>query len=238
MIIARTVAALAPLVLVALAISPAPLQADFVKVDISGIVNSDLADYTNGGFYPGPGPITIGGIPFDLAAGADGNTWVVGGLASIGTAQSYAINGLGITGVTSMYAIINSAFGACGVTVGSIGASTAGSSITFDLVEGQNVRDHYNGVFCNTETDAIATANYGGDVRFDVYRFDLSALTNNGAIPITGFNFDTFGQGGAGEPLLGAVTLGTVPEPSSWTMLALAALALVGLSRWRRISQP
>src|SRR5207253_286466 len=49
MTITRTVAALAPLVLIALAISPAPLQADFIKVDISSIVNSDLADYTNGG---------------------------------------------------------------------------------------------------------------------------------------------------------------------------------------------
>src|SRR5580765_863577 len=113
MTITRTAVALAPLVLIALAISPAPLQADFIKVDISSIVNSDLTTYTNGGNYPGPGPITIGGIPIDLAAGPNSTTWVVGGLASIDVAQSYAINGLSISGATTMYAIINSAFGVC-----------------------------------------------------------------------------------------------------------------------------
>jgi hypothetical protein len=65
------------------------------------------------------------------------------------------------------------------------------------------------GGFCNSQTDAIATEAFGGGVIYDIYEFDLSVLTGNGANPITEFNFDTFGQGGAGEPFLAALTFRT-----------------------------
>jgi hypothetical protein len=132
-----------------------------------------------------------------------------------------------------MYAIINSGFGVCGTTVGSISADVFGSgpgSWTFSLVEGQNVRDHFNDGYCNTAANAIATADYPGGARFDVYRFDLSGLTNNGVIPLTGLDFVTLGKGGGGEPFLAAVTfmtvppVETVPEPSSWTLLVLGGI--------------
>ena len=167
-------------------------QAGYTTLDLSTLVDSDLSGYTNGTSYPGPGAISIGGIPFDLTAGTNGNTWVVGGTASIGTPKSYAITGLNVANITSMYAIINSAFGLCGTSVGAIGASTGASSVSFGLVEGTNVRDHFNSVFCNTATDIVATANYGNGVRFDVYQFDLTGLTSNGANPISGLDFSTF----------------------------------------------
>ncbi len=198
-----------------------------IQVDLSGIVNSDLSTYTSGANYPAPGLITIDGISFQLTAGPNGHTWVAGGGASVGIPAAYPVTGLNYANIDTMYAIINSAYGACGTTVGSIGASTAGSSATFPLIEGQNVRDHYNDGYCNTATDAIATATYAGGIRFDVYRFDLSGLTNNGTIPITGVDFATLGKGGGGEPFLAAVTfttappVGTVPEPATWTLLVL-----------------
>jgi len=199
-----------------------------ITVDLSGIINSDLTTYSSGGNYPIPGPITIGGIGFQLTKGSNGHTWVAGGGASVGTPMSYSVTGLNLASVDTMYAIINSGFGVCGTSVGSIGASTLGSSASFGLVEGQNVRDHYNDGYCNSATDAIATADYTGGIRFDVYRFDLSALTNKGTIPIAGLDFATLGKGGGGEPFLAAVTfttaappVGTIPEPSTWTLLVL-----------------
>lgn len=213
-------------------------QAAFVPLDLSSIVNSDITTYTNGGNYPGPGPFNIGGIPFVFTDGGNGNTHVVGGLASLGVAQNYSIAGLNLLGVTAMYAIINTAFGICGNDIGSIGAQTAGAS-TFDTIRtGQNARDHFNdGSFCSTQTDAIATENFPGLLIYDVYRFDLSALTNGGVDAMTEFNFNTDGQGSLGEPFVAAVTFETLMQPTRASepgMLALFGLGLIGIGLARR----
>ena len=212
------------LALLAVLLSPMAANADFMPLDLSGIVNSDLTVYTNGGLYPGPGSIAIAGIDFNLTDGGNGNTWVVGGLES--AAANYSVGGLNIENATAMYAIINSAFGACGTEVGSIGVSGA----NFTLAEGSNVRDHFMGGFCNVQTDAIATASFGGGVIFDVYKFDLSGLVG----PITEFTFQNFGRGRAGSPLIAGVTFDVtidVPEPGT---LALLGLGLAGMGMARR----
>lgn len=222
-----------------LALLSTAAHAGFIKVDLSSIVNSDLTGYTNGFNYPGPGVTTINAVPFLLAATPTDatHTGVVGGLASGGVPNSYTIPGLNIGNVTSMFVLINSAFGTCGTSVGSVGAATGSASVDFGLVEGVNVRDHFNGFFCNVQTDAVATANYPGDVRFDVYSFNLSGLTNSGADPVTGFQFATFGAAGLGEPFVAAVTFVTkdaaVIEPESFGLIGLGVLGL-GLIRRRR----
>ena len=220
----------------ALALSTTAAHAGFVTLDLSPIVNSDLFTYTNGTNYPGPGATTINATPFLLAPAATDptHTGVVGGVASIGVPAAYAITGLNIANVTSMYALINSAFGTCGTSVGSIGATSSGVA-SYALTEGVNVRDHVSGVFCNVQTDAVATANYPGDVRFDVYQFDLSGITNSGVDLLTAFNFKTFGAAGLGEPFLAAVTFVTrdtnVPAPESILMITAG---LLGCSVRRR----
>jgi MSHA biogenesis protein MshQ len=177
----------------------------YYNLNMSNIVNSDLTTYTDGAAYPSPGSVTIGGIPFTLTSGSNGHTWVVGGLAT--SAATYSVTNQSVPTATTMYVIINSAYGTCGDTTGSIKVSTASASVTYSLVEGQNARDHYNGSFCNTETQSIATVNYTGGVRFDVYQFNISTLTNNGATAVTGFSFTNNGYGGSqGSPLIAAVT--------------------------------
>lgn len=201
-----------------------PVFAGYITLDLSSIVNSDLTTYTGGNLYPSSGPINIGGTPFELTAGPNSNnTWVAGGLVT--TAASYTVSNLNIQGAIAMYAIINSAFGSCGTSVGSIGVAGA----SFSLVEGINVRDHYQGLYCNTQTNAIATQSYGqfngGDVLFDVYRFDLLGA----ASPITSLTFTNFGASFLGSPFLAAVTIETVnvDEPGTFLLLGLGLVGLV-----------
>jgi hypothetical protein len=215
--------------------------AAFISLDISTLVNSPLTDYFNGGNYPGPGDIVIGGVPFTLY-GSGGTASVIGGLASIGIPQIYSLSGLNIGGAISMYVIMNSAFGTCGTDVGSLSAGTSSGTASFTITEGTNLRDHYFGAdspYCQAAPDVFATANYSGSVRFDVFRFDISAVTLSGALPVTDFEFQTFGKELLGEPFVAAVTFADagrapVPEPSSLTMIVLGVGAIFFGARRRR----
>ncbi len=206
------------------------VQAAFIKVDISSIVNSDLHDYTSGLNYPAPGIVNIGGTPFELADGGNGHAWVAGGLQA--ASSVYTLGGLNISNAVTMHALINSAWGTCGQDVGTLEAS-GGSSTSFTLTEGKNVRDHFQGGFCNTVTDAVATANYPGGIRFDAYSFDVSSISG----PLTSVKFTNFGQGVSnGSPFLAALTVevSSAPEP---TTLALMSLGLAGIGYRRHRSK-
>lgn len=181
----------------------------YSTLDLSSIVNSDVTWYTNGTAYPSPGILPVSGIPFLMTDGGNGNTWLAGGLSS--QAATYSITGLSLSGVTAMYFMVNSAWGNCGSTIGSLKVSTATSSSTVNIVEGTNSRDHYNGGYCNSETQSVATWNSAwGSVRFDVYQLNLATLTSGGARPITAIQFTNLGYGANyGSPLLAAVTFAT-----------------------------
>ena len=233
-----------PLAALLLTFSALPSQAAFVTLDLSSIVNSDLSVYTGGTAYPGPGPLNLAGVDFELTDFGNGSTGVVGGLASIGTPASYSVGGLNLANVTSMYAIINTAFGSCGASIGSIGAQTSTNSTSTSIVAGTNARAHFAGGFCNMATDAIGTGFYLapgiGTVLFDIYQFDLTALTNNGADPITQFDFATDGQGTLGEPFVAAITFETsdptrIPEPQTLGLLALGILGAVSARRQAKL---
>ncbi|MDH3433929.1 MAG: hypothetical protein OEM60_08725 [Gammaproteobacteria bacterium] len=186
----------------------------FKTLDLSSIVNSDLADTPLGDFFPRTGAISLGDIPFHLTNGGNGNAWAVEGLqvSPDGIISNpyaiFSISGLSIRGATKMYAVINSAFGICDVPVGSIGVT----GVEFELIEGKNIRNWLEGPFCNTQTDAVYTADFdflgSGDIppgraRFDVYEFDLSGLPG----PINEFTFENYGEFFIlGAPFLIAVT--------------------------------
>lgn len=191
-------------------------------VDLQPYVNANVSTYTEGGNYPSAST-TIGGVTFSLAT-FDGGTGIV---QLDGTnAVNIAVNQ---TGVNTAYVILNSAFGIAGQTIGSLVFNGGGNSVSFDLTEGVNVRDHFFGFFNNSATDIFATAAYtnGGIVadgpnfaHFDVYRFDISAL--GGALDSIDFGSrtDFFANG---QPFLAGVTtaftVGGVPEVSTWAML-------------------
>lgn len=204
------------------------------QVDLSSYVNSNVQTYTQGGNYP-TGSTTINGINFALASDNGVGTGVFQSNNS-----GIDITGLNIGGASVAYTIINSAFGAFGANVGTITFNgSGGASVSFNLVEGLNVRDHYFGNFNNVATNLYGTAAYSngsevadgpGEVHFDVQKFNLSGLNGQN---ITSISFNGNNAGG-GEPFLAAITTGGVPEPATWAMMILGFALVGGVMRQRQ----
>jgi PEP-CTERM motif-containing protein len=209
-------------------------RAEYITVDLSSLVNSDLSTYTFGAGYPPPGVSTFNGIPFEFASAPSGSASVVGGLASVGIPRTYYLD-LDLSGITTMYAIVNSAFGACGANVGVIAVrGEDGMTSGANLVQGVNVRDHYQGGFCNQQSTAAFTVPFADGIIYDIYRIDVSTATSNGTVVLDGLQFETYGMGASGEPFLAAVTFERgVPEPGTLALLG-AGLGLAAFARRRR----
>ncbi len=125
-----------------------------------------------------------------------------------------------------MDVLVNSAFGSCGADVGEIDFVGSSQTDTYKLTEGDNVRDHFNGQFCNSAGGVTDTANFGNDrLDLDVIKLPASFLDQT----LESIEFKGFGDDPLGEPFLAAVTLdpadpAPVPEPSN----LLIASALCG----------
>jgi len=161
-------------------------KAQAASVDLSSYFNSDASFYTGGDSYPVGGPLTINGVHFDLGT-------FTGGLGVIydGTPTTTKITGLNITGNT-VFTLINSAFGASATTIGSVSfIDTNDVAYTYNLTEGDNVRDHYNGFYNNTAPNVYGTATFQSANpalsydRLDAQRFVLPALVTLKEIDFT-----------------------------------------------------
>src|SRR3974390_3438601 len=127
----------------------AALASAQTPVDLSFLVNDDLTTYTNGGNYPqNGGPLTVAGVPFTLSTIAQ-KTFVI----QSSSVQTFSIP-VGRQGVTTVFTLINSAYGVCGTAVGEldfVGASS--TTFVYALTEGTNVRDHnIPNNYCETVT--------------------------------------------------------------------------------------
>jgi len=206
------------------------VRADSTPIDISGLVNSDLTTYSGGGNYPQHGGVlTVNGVAFNLATiGQGADTAVIQSSPNDGVAQTYSIP-IGLFGVTSAYTLINSAFGDCNQNIGELDFIGSSTTVQYLLTEGTNVRDHFDGSFCNMVTNIAGTAYFGGGMdRLDMQSVDLTAL---GSQTLQRIDFKSYGDGWGGAPFLAALTLDApadppgdpVPEPR------LFPLALIGL---------
>ena len=77
--------------------------------------------------------------------------------------------------MSSVYTLINSAFGSAGANNGTLEfVGMNGAFASFTLIQGVNIRDHFNGAFVNFLSDpTVVTANFAGDVRLDRQTFQL-----------------------------------------------------------------
>jgi hypothetical protein len=214
-------------------------------VNISSLVNDDLTTYTNGSNYPqNGGLLTVAGINFTLSTIApSSHTAVIQSSTTAGVLQTFSIP-VGRFGVTTVYTLMDGAFGSCGTSVGEldfVGAVTP--TFVYVLTEGVNIRDH-NMVsgFCQTATGVAGTASFGGEVRLDMQQITLPA--GFATDTLTAINFKSYGLAGAGSPFVAAVdavgTGTTPPATPAPTSLFLALIGLAGAAvylAWRKRAQ-
>jgi hypothetical protein len=98
-----------------------------------------------------------------------------------------------------------------------------------DLIQGINIRDHYDNVFNNVidNVNAIAALNIGPvHARLDeqIYNLPLAFAGQT----LTSIRFTGLDLGSAGVPFIVAATVAVtaVPEPSAWALMSLGLLAV------------
>ena len=129
--------------------------ADFAFVDLSAHINADIRAYTGGSAYPiGGQTVSFGGVPFALAK-VTGAPSSLGAVQLPGTGQlttnDFAVN---VVGATKLYTLINSAWGSFGAGNGTVEVfGTNGAYVAMSLVQGSNIRDHYQGSYQNVIND-------------------------------------------------------------------------------------
>jgi hypothetical protein len=217
------------------------------QIDLSGAfapqVSANLLNYSGGVNYPTPAsnPLDVNGIDFNLVPGplATGT----GIVQTNGDTYNFNLLPYNLTGVTSIYTLINSAYGADGAVVGQVTfTDTLSNSVSYDLVEGVNIRDHYCcGGYNESASNLAGTVTFNsvvpGDlVRLDMQQFNVASLGTLQSMTFEGFypvDLNTFGQ-----PFLAGLTaVDGVPELSTWAMLLLGFAGL-GFMAYRRKSKP
>jgi hypothetical protein len=202
-------------------------------------LNTDIRTWSDGSAYnplfPSPSfssSQTLGGVPFQFQADANGNTAFETGSLTI------PVN---VYGVSSVYTLINSAYGAYDADVGSVTFDgSLGSTYTVQLIEGWNIRDHYYNPypFVNTTSDPTTTeavwgVNDYGYAHLDMQDFTLP--TSFADQTLVNIVFDSAGGYPSGEPFIaGATVLSTPSVPDAGFSASLLGLSAGVLGWFRR----
>lgn len=197
-------------------------RAQYTEIDLTSQLNSDIQTYADGNNYPiGGSQINVGGAPFGLALlnNVSGTTGIVQTPPN-GVMNSYTFSVPAGTHATALYTLINTAWGEAGLNEGTVVVTGfGGETATLNLTEGFNVRDHSDGLFCNTYTDPTLVPAYfvnqvlnstNGPVRFDRQVLMLPSSFNGDTIASITFNGIGYGEPD-GLPFLVAMTLQNVP---------------------------
>jgi len=191
----------------------------YTPVDISSAYNVDLSTFTDGASYNaylGTGTVNIAGVNFQVGQFGNGVGAVFHGGPETTTFD------VDLPNINSVFTIFNSAAGAFGSNIGQIKFIDSNSNeYAFDLVEGDNIRDHYYGSFNNVAANIIgSTNNDPGHAHFDAQQFTLPSL-------VTLKQIQFIGNGGpGGSPFLAALsvaaTVAATPIPPAFLLFATA----------------
>lgn len=198
---------------------PVPVDAGRYVTAILPVLNTDISTWTGGSIYNTlfPGRHTWNGVPFILENRlkyANAKVFAEGTL-------TIPVN---VRGVAKVYSIINSAWGEFGATIGKIefvGSGTAYYKV--DLIEGINVRDHYNGNFNNIIDGIHAVPAFipgPGEGRLDMQIYTLPssfARETLKEIVFTGYESPDY----SGAPFIAAVTVEAHAPPKGTVLLLL-----------------
>lgn len=189
-----------------------PNPAD-IHVMISPSVTDNLRTWTSGTNYPSGYSFTnYAGITFYLT-GYPGITNGLGtvytGLGSV-TAPSITNFPVSITNAATVYTLMNSYDGQLGSTNGTMDFyGSQGAHARFEIVQGLNIRDHYNGTYQNMISSNFMSLYWGTNrqVRLDCQGWMLP--TNFCTQTLTNIQVRSFGNRPNGVPTVAAITVRT-----------------------------
>jgi MYXO-CTERM domain-containing protein len=227
-------------------------QAAGTSLSIQSGVDSNLYTYTGGTSYPPSGStVTISGTSGDVdftlanffpASFMAPDVGVVQTGDGAATSITIAMPKVTVGAATVFYSLINSTFGQAPNTIGNLTLNfEGGATYQYDLTEGDNVRDHFNGIFNNSAPNIYGTAEYTGPDgvdRLDAQQIALPGSYNGDVLTsITLNNTDPAN----GNPFLAAFTVvdaagisSATPEPAAWAMMLMGFGGLGAALRSRR----
>ena len=227
--------------LIALAVAAPLAQAATFTTLTLPTLNLDIRTLSDGTRYNPlfPGTSTFNGVPFQFAVDGSGNTAFQND--GLNTPSSGVLDiPVGVFGVTQAYTIINSRFGRVGALPnGSVSFIGSVDTVTVNLIQGSNIRDHFNGMFNNTidGVNAVGAFNPGAganEARLDEQIFNLPVVFAGQTL--TTIRFTGLDLGADGLPFIAAATVGiaaAVPEPETYVLM-LAGLGVIGWAQRRR----
>ncbi len=226
----------------------APARANFTEINLTPQANADIQTYTGGSNYQlGGTTLNVAGVPFAL--GQYDTSSNPTGAGTTGVVQSGGGDTLFTflmapnTSATEVYTLMNTAWGSSGTDEANIIVTGShGETATLDLVEGQNIRDHYNDGFVNTLTDSSVISTYfsagsvapTGSDRLDRQQLVLPSTFSGDTISSITFHALS-ASSPAGAPFLAGLTLAnsnTVRDDPSPVVPVLAASALLLAARF------
>lgn len=152
-----------------------PVSAGLTPVPLGSVANGNVRTYTAGTNYPSaPSTLVVAGVPFELTplAGSPNSL----GVAQTSTTQLQFSIPVSVFGATTVYTLINSAWGQLGVQNGRVECiGTGGVTATFPLVQGTNIRDHWTAYNQVVNDPTVVPTTFGGGARLDRQTFVLPA---------------------------------------------------------------
>jgi hypothetical protein len=244
----RTLGRASGLVMVLCAVwaaGPLSSRADYVPISLSPVANNVGTNIQN---QP-EGQVVLGGIPFDILPSSQNNQWyaAVGTTLGVRSTQTMALPA-NITGATTVYTLINTAWGVPGAMTDSLTfVCSDGFSYTTNLTEGTDLRDWlYNTgtPYCNTINGTSTVQVFAGPSYYDGApegHMDMQTIPLPGGFAsrtlvqiiltdggVTGNEDAVYGhQIGAQRAFIYGATAAVIPEPASLSLLMAGGLILL-----------
>ena len=179
------------------------------EIDLSSLTNANLQTYTDGTAYPTAGStVTIGAASFLVSSDA-GLAGTTGAIQVSSPSDSFVVP-INQAGYSTVYVLVNSAFGVLGETVGSLVFQRLGWRYGYDLFGWKGSTSVTTGQLTTMSRPTFTARRLIGDgVRFDAYEYFLPATFAGNTLTSITLNGAADTGVPDGEPFIAGITLAT-----------------------------